>query len=294
MPVYKHVVFMDVNCRGFSEIWYRTRPSPAPLSTVWEEANTMLTKRALLLGAQGRITACRVGDADDEIGVGSPGKGDARLFRQGYPGAADYQCAQPDSAAVTTFYDATGLRKRNTFLRGIPDDVEVNGGQPTLVGAAALWTQRYQAWIDEINQGGWGWLARSVKQTGGGVFGAAPLALYTQYADDPRKIQITFARALFSAAEVEAGEPIEVVFKQVGGRAGSRLNGPQLVVPTAPTVCYTFEATALLPWSPGGVGTRYSYSFVDIAEGRLAKIGTRKAGNVSNLSRGRQKAVSRG
>lgn len=285
MPVYQVIMYMDVRCRGFSEVHHRSLSEPN-LEAVWNSCLTLAVKRAALLGRQGKLYAMRVSSIDEN--------GDSYLGYTNLPGSSDYDCASPELTVYTLLKSQNNNSRKAVYLRGFPDDLELEGGvfQP----GYETWVSRANEWATELKTpaNNWGWMSRRVAQGGGDVQGKRALIGYGPAGPGSRKIEISFAGNLFSLKQVEDGEPLEVYFSNVNGRGGSRLNGSQIVIPRTQSSCVTWADMALLPFTGGGTGRRFAYEFVGYRQSQFQKIGRRSPGKVFTATPGRSSTTPKG
>lgn len=241
-------------------------------------------KRAALLGAQSFMKAQRLSVESDE--TGNPRVGDSYLLYQYYPGVQTKnedgsfkeESADEDLAVLITIRNLVAQRRRNMFLRGIPDGVEDKGGQIDF--GFSDWLTRLQAWTSVMLAKQVGWWAAD-KDAGHNLTG------YT-FDGGTGWTRVTLADNAFSAP---FGKLFEARFTGVNGQ--SALNGRHLVRSISATECWVEKPLALKDWLFGGVMFLYSRHLEVASTMNAQKIVTRRAGAPLLQSRGRRKASTK-
>lgn len=243
---------------------------------VMESAKDLATARALLLGANCRIKAIRVGTegADNDAML-------EYLTEAKYRGNPQKPAAQPDVALMIRCENAAHTRRKMIFLRGIWDEVENDHGQ--YVGRAnADWKFKIDSYLNWLKANGWGWM-RSVK---------AQLGLVKSVARGDEDTAIVTLRApTFNQGQVDNSEVIHVRISKVNGK--STLNGAHVAVVTALDKFETISPVAFGRYRSGGYVSTYTYEQTDIHTAVDTKIVTRECGAPLLESRGRAKARPR-
>lgn len=190
---------------------------------------------------------------------------------------------QPRACALVTGTGTDGEGQTQIFMRGIPDEIAVNGGAYAPSGASG-WGSRFSSWRSLMIGAGAGWLED--------VRDGEPF-LMTDYVINPNAtVQFNFEGTPFAGLDV--GSTVAVRLSGING--GSRLNGfHELIVGTQNTAT-TKKALAVFPYSFGGQGQKYlrPKPFQTADDWFVNAIRTHDTGRPLNATRGRQPAQARG
>jgi len=278
--LFKVTLVFEAASRGWTEsyIYSSSGDAHGPV----EGPTVRLCKaRALLLGDGGFIKAYRI----SKEGTGP----DALLrYKRFESPAFDVPLAngqlragpraQPNVALLVKCADSTESKRKNIFLRGIPDHIEVEGGQ--FVDNIA-YKNFFAAFRRELINEPWGWLGVTTK------FGPVDLLNYESTVNGI--ITFTLQANLFEAGTF--GKRIIARFKGVNGK--SQLNGPQIVKPTDAQSGKLVLPLSLLAYKNGGQVSYSNYAHQKIETVEILKVVTRKAGAPLLESRGRARAKPR-
>lgn len=275
MPIYMATAFFELRGHGWSESYFRDGGGETDLAALADfDRLGLWTKRAKCLGKQATCFAQRVSFSDV--------LGDSVLNYLTLPGNSGFDAEDPNTALLVRFGDATNTHFKNTFMRGIADDVVVQGGD---VGRGfALFQAAYNGFVDAVLQGTYGWMGSAVKTQ-------HPL---TGYVSDPEnRIVFTTAAPALPAADVNG--LIRVRGKNIGVGGKSILNKTMVCSREGDNTCTTKKAQAAFPFMGKAcfLVTRTTTLRV-IRNARLQKVVERKAGKVSYTSAGRLAARIQG
>lgn len=273
--VIKATFVFESRTYGWSESFLFSQASE-DLTLTMPGIQIIAQKRAALCGEQTFIKAERLSietDAD-----GNPRPGDSYLNYVRYQGKVGEDSADEDLGVLVTMRNLVAQRRRNMFLRGIPDGLEDKGGVLDL--AYSDWLSRWNSYQAAMLAKGAGWWSGD-KSVG------YPLAGYTF---DPATgwTQVELATAAFVGP---FGTTQEARFKGVNGQ--SALNGRHLVRSIDSTHCWIEKPLALKDWQFGGTMFLYGRHFEQAFTIDPQKIVTRRAGAPLLQSRGRQRAQIR-
>jgi len=186
--------------------------------------------------------------------------------------------AQPNVALLIKCSDLGESKRKNIFLRGIPDHVEVDGGQ--FVDNLA-YKQFFAAFRKLLIDKPWGWLGVSEK------FGPVDLLNYETTLNGI--ITFTLQANLFQNADF--GKKVLARFSGVNGK--SQMNGQHVVKVTDAQSGKIDKPLSLLAYKNGGTVTYSKKNFQKIETVEIAKVVTRKAGSPLLESRGRSRVKPR-
>jgi hypothetical protein len=280
VPIYKASFFFQVRAYGWSESFALQR-ADASYANAGVNAQQLAIARAACLGQQGALIGFRVSD----ISI----RGDGLAVQTNLPGPTPCDSDNPWSALSVRFRDGTFSAGKTLFMRGIPDDIDVRGGQ--LQGNnCANFVANFTTWVSMLTNGGpswkWGWMGRPVPKPV-----SIPLA---GYVIDPGTgvVTITFTAPIFTAPVVNTRQ--NVFFAGVNAPAKSALAGTQVVYVTSTTTCQLNRPLALFPFNNSGRGTWAVPAFNQFGSAQPQGITERKAGRAFFVERGRQQVRGRG
>lgn len=276
MAKYFATAYFELNGYGWTETYYRDGLTEGDLAALADfDRNTIWTKRALCLGQEARISAQRT-SFDDVLG-------DSVLNFINLPGNPQFTSEDPNTALLVRLGNVPNTRRKNVFMRGIPDDVVVNGG--LVNGGQGAFFNAAKAFFNAIVNYNYGWRGSDTKTDMG-------VTNYTS--DDAGRVVFTLLAGALPAQP--AGTKITVRGKGMGAGGKSVLNTtlPCLYSAT-PNTLVTAKPIAAFPYvAPGGFLTRRTYALFPAANFRFQKVDTRKAGKVSGLQAGRARVRPKG
>lgn len=275
MAIIKATLFFENRTHGWTEsfLWQAADDN---LQAANNSLQVISQKRAALLGEGAKIKAQRVSVETDN--AGQPRLNDSYLTYINYLGSPGHPAGDDDLAVLVTMRNANAQRRRNMFLRGIWDELEVAGGQLDL--GTPGWLALYNSWQAAMLARGVGWFAGD-RQT--------PLALSTYDFD-----------SVTGYTKVTLADPIPVVvpnqlrqarFQGVNGK--SALNGLHLIRVIDATHVWIERPLALADYTFGGKMTLYGRHFEVAATIDPQKIVTRRVGAPLLQSRGRARVETR-
>jgi hypothetical protein len=273
--IMKATFFFETRTFGWTESFCWANPD-LNLTLAMPGIQVIAQKRATLLGENSRMKAQRISVETDESGA--PRVGDSYLLYNSYPGVTGEPSADEDLAILVTMRNLVAQRKRNFFLRGIPDGVEVSGGLIDYTYSDYL--SRIQSWSAAMLAKAVGWWSVD-KQ-------AAHMLTGYVFDGETGWTRVTLASAAFSAP---FGVLQEARFTGVNGE--SALNGRHLVRSISATECWVEKPLALKDYVFGGAMHLYLRHFESAATMNAQKIVTRRAGAPLLQSHGRSKATVR-
>jgi hypothetical protein len=186
------------------------------------------------------------------------------------------------------FRDATRSRHKITYLRGIPDEIVVQGGK-FRIGGCPGFEAAYNNWqmlmtTSPLNP--WGWKGRPP--------GAPQKKNLLSYVVDAatEQINLTFDGPLFPALDIT--KKVTVFLSGINAPNKSALNGSQIVIVKTQATATTVKPLSVFPFQAGGHGIYEPPAFVGISFGQPLRIGERKAGRAFFVERGRRPVRARG
>lgn len=276
MPVYKAIFSFDCNGRGWSEVWFQSLTGDLSLKEFYTVGATPLAlKRVAMLGVNTTMTAVEV--SKDNV------LGDGYLSYVNYPGPLG-PCDTPDATVYTRFWGPGYTRGRTVFVRGFPDDVDINGGKFDPVNLP--FKAAFDSWKDLILSVAtpWGWMTRS----------AASTTIITNYVQDPLTglVTITVADNVFPVPVAGGVNYVScnILFKGLQ----SKLNGTRRYQVVDAKNIHTVVPEAVFPYVKQGTLTVYQYAFTGAIDGKAQRISRRGAGRPTHLIAGRLRVRPRG
>lgn len=274
MATYMSTAFFQMGAYGWSESYFRDSNSVTDLAALADfDRAGIWTKRVVALARPAVLTAQRT----SFVGV----RNDSVLNFIPMLGNAAWTAEDPNTAVLCRVGNQDNTRRKNVFMRGVPDDMVINGGQ---LGGAAGWQTAAQAFFDEIITGNYGWL---------GIDTRVDIAITGYVKNAQEKIVITLADD--PALGLPNSTKVTLQGVNVGVGKPSVLNGPHPYIVTGPAEVTTAKATAVFPFPGlGGFLRKVVKVLIQAKNVRFQKIDTRKAGKVSYLQVGRAKARPKG
>jgi hypothetical protein len=236
---------------------------------------TVVPKRAKMLGTQSGIQAYRVSFETDA--AGNPVLGDSVLRYITQPGNADpdWSNDEEDVGVLATWRNLDAKRRKNQFVRGTPDAIDVENGR--FDTGLAGWQSAWNAWVGVMVGKPTGWVTRT----------KVKVVAVTGYSTDPDSGQVVYT---VPAGTFGAGPYKQQVVRVAGLNTQSVLNKQQIVLPTSDTEAHTVKPIAAGPFVTQGKMTTYDFGFVACANIYAQKIVTRRVGAPLLVSHGRRKA----
>jgi len=276
MPVYRGTMIFNGRSHGWTESYTLDMASLNYVDAM-NQLKDLADDRWPLLGKQTAITGLRISRMDRK------NDGFTMNYQRGPTQGCDND--EPDACLVVQCHDQNFQRHKTTFLRGIPDDIDIQFG--VFVSAPCNFEELFNNFVVQLRgiAGQWGWWGRPL---------TGPVRADLQgYATVAGKVgTITFLTPLF------AGQPpnakVLVTFGGVNTPAKSTLNGQQVCIVDSDTTCHLAIPLAAFPWTHGGHGLFVPSEHVGIRGVTISRIGTRRVGAPLLASRGRQRARGRG
>jgi hypothetical protein len=166
MAIIKATFFMECNCYGWSESWYKDFPSSRSLeSIVTSEAQALAEIRQGMLASPAKLVALSVSDESVD--------GDSDLRYRNMDGTCPGLADSPHTGILVTCRSHSPKGRKHVFIRGQPDDVVMNGGRfiPAAPGDPAgagvvEFIIRGTSYFEALKSGEWGWMANSQTAVG--------------------------------------------------------------------------------------------------------------------------------
>lgn len=273
----KCTLVFEMRQKGWTESWYKYFGDGLSLNLAFGSALALSDWRFPLLGAQGRIKAIRL--SDEAV------KNDALLrYVDIKPPGHWPNCDEPDASVLVRCADAAYKRYKHVYLRGLWDDVDIEGGRLVAAGPGD-YDLKLGAYCQHLKEAQWGWM---------GINKAAKVkANITGYtSDDEGRVVFTLDSQVFDALQVKTRQVVRI--SGLNNPYGSPLNGDVVVYVTAQAACYTVDPRGVLPFRSNGVMTRNPKEFIQVQNADVQKICTRRVGPPLLESVGRQKARKKG
>jgi len=274
MPIYMATAFFSMEGYGWTESYFRDNNAVTDLAALADfDRETIWNKRAVALAKQAKIIAQRA----SFVTV----KGDAVLNYIPMQGNETWDAEDPNTAILVRLGNIDNTRRKNIFMRGIPDDLVVRGGT---VGGATGWKPAADAFFTALVQNNYGWY---------GILDKVDINVTGYVENAQNKVVLTLA----AAPPLGLAEGDKVVLQGVNLGVGkpSVLNGnhPYIVTDTAEVT--TVKPTAVFPFPGlGGKVRKVTKDLYQAKNWRYQKIDTRKAGKISNLQAGRARVKAKG
>lgn len=268
LPRWKITFVFGAGERGWTESWFSNR-TDLNVIEMKVQADTIGALRANMLGQEARIKAIRISNPNRQP--------DSALFYVNLTNQfVQVPCASFDLSLYSRFFAAGGERTKAVFLRGFPDDVEVNGGRFEGGGAAAF-TIAFDAWSAIIVDRQWGWR---------GVSGPPPEARVNVAELGNGIVEFTALTDVFSP--YVPGDKLSVRVSGFPKQSGlNRSFVVRVVSPTRATT--TFPIGVLNTTLPGTIRLPLT-DFIPAVFARPQKVGPRKAGAPLLVTPGRRSA----
>lgn len=273
---------------GWKETWFSKQDTGTLDDPIVYMRGTMAPKRAKLLGAEYTLKAveCSV-ELDDNVPA-RPVIGDSAISYVDIAGFFNEGGADPALAILMKCQNSTRVKRRNTYLRGFWDSVEIDGGKYVPTNPTNPWI----TFMNDFTSGllgmgssgsrGAGWLTRT-RNLG------VPISSVTQNAGN--NIDIVFATAVTWPQGVGQINRLSINT----ARQSTKLKGTWSVVPTDATHATTVDKIAIFPTTTvGWKGFTGSFAFQVITFYDDQKVTKRAPGRPLLEFRGRQAAGALG
>lgn len=251
--------------------WTESYFLPSPSSTLEAElglAETLASKRAVCSGSETMITHVKV--SNENIGR------DVLVSERDYLGDQGQHSDAPDTALLVYKYPANNLVRSPLYLRGIWDDVVLEGGQFQFNNPG--YNKVFGAFVGLLTSGPWGFIARVPAS-----FKKSPIA--TMVDDGNGRVIIQTTQAIF--AGIGVGQRVKTFVSGATGAAS--VNGPQVVEGVANNTVVTINRIPFFPYTGGGQISYNEQLFYKISRVYRERVVERKVGRPLFLSVGRRK-----
>lgn len=274
MALYMATAFFQQEGYGWTESYFRDSQEVTDLAALADfDRNNIWNLRAVALAKQASIRAQRA----SFVTV----KGDSVLNNIRIAGNDTWESEDANTAVLVRLGNIDNTKRKNVFMRGVPDDMVVNGGR---VGNATGWKNAADAFFNKIIELSYGWLGIQTRID-------IPVTGYTVNAQ--QKVVITLDDTPVLAGAV----PSKMVLQGVNMGVGqpSVLNGNHPYIKTGTAEVTTAKKTAVFPFPGlGGFLRTLTKDLVLAKNVRYQKIDTRKAGKISGLQAGRSRVKPKG
>lgn len=276
MSVFKSTMIFDGPKHGWTESYYQDVASNS-YTVALSNLEALADRRSPMLGRQCRIIGGRVSRVDR--------KNDGLSGELNLVGPSGCDSDEPDACLVVIYRDPDNARHKITFMRGIPDAIDVQFGQ--FVDTECDFRAKFQTFANYISSPlrTWGWYGRPlIGPTRSDITGYTVLP--------SNQVTINFAGNLF--AGVPLGTRVTINVSGVNTPAKSVLSGQVVVIVDAVNAATTFVPLAVFPYSHGGVALYAPSEFIPIRSATPVRIGTRRVGAPLLSSRGRARVRGKG
>jgi hypothetical protein len=268
LPNWKITYFFSFAERGWTESWFSQNSVVDP-RTMLSEAREVGDLRANLLCDGAKIKAIRISRPNT-----TP---DGFLE---YVNLTNQVLLAPGASTflgiLGRFYTSSVYESKSVFLRGFPDDVEVNGGQFNGLGAS-VFTLGFNQWGNSILSKNWGWYGKLAR------FRQTDVTA-TEGADQT----VTFAGTQPVYTDFPAPTIVTVDVSSFPKRLN--INGQHIVQVINPTTARTVKPLGIGATTLKGKLQVASKDFRQASLFRVLKVSPRKAGAPLLLTPGRRSA----
>ena len=274
MPLYVATAFFEMNGAGWTESYYRDSAGQMDLAAIADfDRAGIWTLRQGMLAQPARITAQRASFVTIQ--------GDSVLNYIPMNAGQAWESEDANTAMLVRLGNADNTRRKNVFVRGIPDDMVLRGGT---VGNAAGWKNAADAFFFKLIERQYGWYSITGRTD-------HPVTGYVLDAQNRVKVTLDPAPALGLAV----GDKVVLQGVNVGVSQPSVLNGNHPFIVTGAAEVTTAKRLAVFPFPGLGGKLRKVTKDLQVAfNHRYQKIDTRKAGKASHLQAGRARAKAKG
>lgn len=266
--------FFQQNGYGWTESYFRDSNSVTDLAALADfDREQIWAARSVALAKQASIVAQRT--SFTEV------RGDSVLNNIPMAGNPAWNSEDANTAILVRLGNIDNTRRKNVFMRGVPDDMVVNGGS---IGGAPGWKNAADAFFNKIIDFNYGWMSITTRVN-------FPITGYVANAE--KKVVITIG------ADPVLGLPIgtKVVLQGINVGVGlpSVLNGNHPFIVTGATEVTTAKRTAVFSFpGVGGFLRMNTKALLQAKSVRYQKVDTRKAGKPSNQQAGRARVKAKG
>lgn len=262
MAQFRTTWFFKLLNYGWTENFHHTS---VDVNVIAARCETLAPFRKALLGTDAQLVGVRI--SDDAVFRDSAFLQNPPIFGNGtYPGTCD-----PAFSALLTRWDASNVTRKNLYLRGIADDLVVNGQFDNV----ATWSTRWSAYKAQVISLGFG--IKRITQT------ANPyLPVYTIDADG--------VVSTASAHTFTAGQQVHIT----GVRTSPKV--PTIMTVSLPITTFTFK---VFNWAPrplvvpnAGKVRLYAFEVVPIISGVWERVVKKSTGRPFDTPRGRRRKAS--
>lgn len=254
---------------GWTESYYLNTVSDN-LQAELAKAQSLAQKRIVMSGEQTLMPYVKVSREDVQR--------DVLLSAQAYSGATGKPSDAPDTAILTKRFTTTPVALAPIYLRGIWDELVLDGGRLDLANAA--WLANYNAWKGALTTtvNGWGFLAKDPAESGSSLIQSV-----SQNTDGT--IHYTLVTGIFTNLDV--GEKTKIFVSGVNGALSA--NGPNVGVVRGINTIDTEARIPIFPYIGGGKLSYTVLKFYPIGNTQLQRVVERKVGRPLYVSRGRSR-----
>jgi hypothetical protein len=268
---------------GWTEVYFQKQDS-VNLSLILPIARRLAEKRELLLGKE--VTLPHITISVEGV-AGQVAEIDAT--DDPWSGNVNFSAAAPGVSALLNYFTEDNRRRSKKYLRGIFDDLEVQGGKIVRTDATQnafdVWTRSMTKFQGQLKADNWGWPAKDDTLTT-----TSPILSLDDGTDG--YITITAKNPVFN---LPAEQDKKINVRLAGLNDCPVLNGAQVVTVSSATVCKLAKKAAHFDWSAGGKITVNRFSFVQIATFDLVtQVVKRKTGRPKGVPLGKLRARKRG
>ena len=192
---------------------------------------------------------------------------------------------QPQSALYLRLYNSPGTLTKLTFFRGLNQNLAINGGQ---INPSSSQVASINGFLATLVSGGWCWLGKAIgNPLPGPPFNQLSPQPVTSVTNGAGGFPlITFAGPVFNA--FSALNAVKLPLSLSGLKGCDTLNGTWSVYALTASTCQFVKQVLFNPWvGPSGTGHSSWLQLIPIASGVQERLGERKVGRPSYLSRGR-------
>lgn len=222
---------LESNSHGSRETYFFQYPTP-DLNAAFAVWDATVPKRQAMLAAQGMLKAIEL--SVETLEDGTPVLGDSLIVYKYLTGTLQDPSANFQLCLLGKLQNATRVRRRNCYIRCVPDDIEIEGGRLQMPQGGSFKT-RFDAWRASLLgiPGGVGYIhaTRSAQKN---------LVSYAQNVDGT--VTITGVADTFSPGLVGKKTQIRVYT----ARTKSQISGQLVVQVDSTTACTTVNRIAVL------------------------------------------------
>jgi hypothetical protein len=274
MALFKCTMIFDGPKHGWTESHWNNFAS-ADYGAMMTDFKVRAIDRAACMGKECSIIGLRV----SQEGI----RNDAWSISVSYRGASQWTCDEPDASLLIRFSDLALRRHKNLFMRGIPDDIDVNFGQYSPV--AAGFNVAINTYLEGLFNSNYGWYGTPIAGPN-----RSNINQYTQLENG----HIRFVTELPIQGALAVGTKITIHGTGINKPNKSVLNSAMVVNIFAATTYETVMPYGVLPYTGGGILSYTPLEFIDYQVGYPQRIVTRRVGAPLLASRGRARVRAKG